>query len=239
MAKNQKIAERAKARKEAEDIAKAKKELQAKQQQQAETPPAEPEPVPASTTAEEWNDNEEAPEPGTVEPELSDEHHQALTIFHPLQQSPGVNQAGKPINKRGTKGLYTDEICLTVEKLAEQGCTDEQIAKAIGIGKRTFYEWLNRHPHFSHAINKYRGLANMYVENALFRSALGYNYTEEQLSKDGFAVECKKHMTGSVAAQKYYLNNRMPDRYKNKVETVMSLGENISSMGIAIKRRED
>lgn len=79
----------------------------------------------------------------------------------------------------------------------------------------------------------------MHVENALYRTALGYDYTEEQVSKDGDAVEVRKHQTGSVKAQTFWLTNRRPDRWKNKIETTLEMGREISQMVVAIKRRED
>lgn len=232
MPKDKKIKQRAQALKEAEELAKAEA-LKNKQQQ-----PTQPEQQPPTTNDAEQANDADIPLSDAIEVEPTSEHRQLLTKDHSIQSAPNVNSAGKPINPFGTKGLYTDEICLTVEKLASEGLTDKQIAESIGLGIRTFYEWKHKHPHFSQALNKYRGLANMYVENALMRSALGYDYTEEQVSKDGFPVEIRKHITGSVAAQKYYLNNRMPERYKNKVEQVLSLQQDIQTVAIVIKRRE-
>lgn len=235
MHRGKKTKERAQANKEAAELAKAKAEQLAKEQQAAAPQQPAEEPVLGETPDDE---NEFI----GSEPEPSDEHRQPLEIWHPLQESPGVNAEGKPINKMGRKGLYRDEICLVVEKLASEGFTDREICGKIGLGLKTFYEWKHKYPHFSQAINKFRGLADMFVENALFRAALGYDYTEQQAVRGEFAVEVvdvKKHMTGSVAAQKFYLTNRMANRYKNKVEATLALAPDISTMAIAIKRRED
>lgn len=234
MPKDKKIKQRAQALKEAEELAKA--EALKKQQQEPKQEPQTPQPP---TTEQ---SDEDIPLAETIEPEPTTEHRQPLIKYHAIQDSPGKNAEGKPVNNKGAKGLYTDEICLVVEELASKGLTNDQIAASIGIGRKTFYEWIHRYPHFSHALNKYRGLANMYVENALFRSALGYDYTEEQAVRTEFGsdvVEVRKHLTGSVAAQKYYLNNRMPDRYKNKIEQTLNLPPDIQGVAIVIKRRED
>lgn len=145
----------------------------------------------------------------------------------------------------GCKGLYTDEILPHVEELCRAGLNNKQIAQSLGIGIRTFYEWIDRFPLFAHSIKKYRGLADIQVENALFKSAIGFNFEEvkrERRKVDGQyqMVETEKvikHVPGVSAAQIFYLKNRMPERYKDKIETVHSLDNSISAMAFCIKRR--
>lgn len=150
---------------------------------------------------------------------------------------------------QNTRGLYNDELLPKVEELASKGLTNAQIARALCIGNRTFYDWMDRYPQFSHSIKKYRGVADIMVENALFKSACGGEFTEvkteRRWNKDRKEYELvvtemlTKHVPGSATAQIFYLKNRMPHRYKDKVETEISLGQNVSAMGIVIRRRED
>jgi hypothetical protein len=140
-----------------------------------------------------------------------------------------------------------------VEELAAKGLQNKEIAKALGISERCFYEWSDKHEHFSHAIKKYRGVADLLVENALFKSAVGFEYTEVKETikpgdkkKDGTEGDpavtettiTKKVITGNPIAQIFYLKNRMPERYKDKVETVHSLGNDMENIEFSIKRRE-
>jgi hypothetical protein len=151
------------------------------------------------------------------------------------------------VKRAGAKGLYTPEILPRLEQLCLQGLNNKEIAKAMGIGERTFYEWIDAHAQFSHSLKKYRGLADIEVENALYKSALGFKITETEREarkiegqyKLVTTKETDKYIPGNSIAQIFYLKNRMPDRYKDKIETQISLANDISQLAFAIKRREE
>lgn len=151
------------------------------------------------------------------------------------------------IKKVGAKGLYTPEILGRLEQLAASGLNNKNICEALGIGQKTFYEWMERHPQFAHSIKKYRGLADIEVENALYKNAIGYNFIEKEKEArkiNGEYVlvntkETEKHIPGNSVAQIFYLKNRMPERYKDKIETQISLANDISQIAFVIKRREE
>ena len=147
----------------------------------------------------------------------------------------GINEergAGKPT-------LYDEYVIVTVERLAAKGLTNRDIAKNLCIGERTFYEWLERYPQLAHALKKYRGLADIEVENALYRNAVGYNYQEQVTTNRGAVVTVNKYHAGNPTAQIFYLKNRMPQRYRDKIEHELTVSEDISQMAFMIKRREE
>lgn len=154
----------------------------------------------------------------------------------------------QPMNDN-TRGLYNDEILPKVEQLAASGLNNKQIAEAICIGEKTFYEWMQRYPQFSHSIKKYRGVADIMVENALFKSAIGTEYDEikkeRKFNKKTGQFEVvvteviNKYIPGNSTAQIFYLKNRMPDRYRDKVETAITLPQDISQLSFSLKRREE
>lgn len=151
------------------------------------------------------------------------------------------------IKRVGAKGLYNPEMLPRLEQLCLQGLNNKEIAKSLGIGEKTFYEWIDRYPQFSHSLKKYRGLADIEVENALYKAAIGFNFTEREREArkiDGVYTlvttkEIDKHIPGNSVAQIFYLKNRMPDRYKDKIETQISLANDISQIAFVIKRREE
>ena len=69
------------------------------------------------------------------------------------------------------KGKYEkwlkEEILLLLEGWARDGLTDEQIAKNIGIGERTLYEWKEKYPQISQSLKKGKEVVDYEVENAL------------------------------------------------------------------------
>lgn len=91
------------------------------------------------------------------------------------------------------KWLKEDNLLL-LEGWARDGLTDEQIAKNIGIGERTLYEWKEKYPQISQSLKKGKEVVDYEVENALLSSALG----------------------GNTTAQIFWLKNRRPDKWRDK-----------------------
>lgn len=96
------------------------------------------------------------------------------------------------------KGKYEKwlkgENLLLLEGWARDGLTDEQIAKNIGIGERTLYEWKEKYPQISQSLKKGKEVVDYEVENALLSSAL----------------------EGNTTAQIFWLKNRRPDKWRDK-----------------------
>ena len=90
----------------------------------------------------------------------------------------------------------------TVEKLqlleewSTQGLYIKDIAAKMGISVTTVYDWMNKNPKIAAAIKKGRDKSIDMVENALFKSAIN----------------------GNVTAMIFYLKNRAPERYKERVD---------------------
>lgn len=118
--------------------------------------------------------------------------------------------------------LEKDKLIL-LEGWARDGLTDEQIAKNIGIATSTFYEWKKKEIEFSEALKKGKEVIDFEVENALLKKALGYTITikEEKLDKDGCVHTLEKdvHIPADTTAQIFWLKNRKPNTWKDKVET--------------------
>lgn len=112
-----------------------------------------------------------------------------------------------------------DKLVL-VEGWARDGLIDEQIAKNLGIGIRTLYEYKEKYPQFSQSLKKGKEVVDIEVENALLKRALGYDYTEETIETlvDGSEKykTVTKHMAGDITAQIFWLKNRRPDKWKDK-----------------------
>ena len=116
---------------------------------------------------------------------------------------------------------------LRVEGWARSGLIDAQIAKNIGIAPQTMYEWARRFPSFADALKKGKAPVDEEVENALLKSALGFEY-EETITEiieqpDGThrkqVKRFKRYSPPSNTAQIFWLKNRRPDRWREKPMT--------------------
>nr|DAV27953.1 MAG TPA: terminase small subunit [Caudoviricetes sp.] len=126
------------------------------------------------------------------------------------------------------KSKYETDVkprLVEIEAWKRDGLTDEQICKNLGIVKDTFYKYKEKYTDFSDALKKGKEVADIEVENALFKRAIGYTYkevTKEVKDIDGkkstFIKEVTKVVPGDVAAQIFWLKNRKSNNWKDKRE---------------------
>lgn len=102
----------------------------------------------------------------------------------------------------------TEESLIVVEGWARDGLTDKQIAQNMGIGYTTFKEWKKRFEAFSSSLKKGKEVVDRQVENALFKSAVGFHYTEETVTNAGAVVTVTKYSKPNTTAQIFWLKNR-------------------------------
>lgn len=141
----------------------------------------------------------------------------------------------------------TDDGLVLVQGWARDGLTDEQIAKNIGIAPRTYYEWQERFPQFRQAIKKGKAPVDVQVENALLKRALGYEYEEtiteieevEEGRQKKHIRRIKKHMPPDVGAIVFWLKNRKPGRWRDKIETAPEIGNELLQSLFDLERRSE
>lgn len=98
------------------------------------------------------------------------------------------------------KGKYeywrTTDGLILLQGWARDGLTDEQIAHNCGITVKTLYEWKNRYGDICDALKKGKEIVDYEVENALLKRA----------------------KQGDVTAQIFWLKNRRPEKWRDKVQ---------------------
>lgn len=116
--------------------------------------------------------------------------------------------------------LFSKSVEERMISLYEDGCTDAQVAKELGVSPRTIYYWKSRYIADLQAINRAKANVDEMVEAALLRVALGYSHPEEKIFcafGEVTRVQTIKHHPPDVKAAIYWLNNRNPDRWKNRL----------------------
>lgn len=123
-----------------------------------------------------------------------------------------------------TKGKYeqwlTDEGLILLEGWARDGLTDEQIAHNMGVSRKTLAEWKKKYGDIGDTLKKGKERVDYEVENALLKKALGYTVKEQKLTKDGELIEIEREIPPDTTAQIFWLKNRRPDKWRDKVENV-------------------
>lgn len=90
------------------------------------------------------------------------------------------------------KWLQKDNLLL-LNGWKRSGLSDEQMAKNMGISRRTYYNWQAKFPEIKKVTTLGHEHANFMVENALF----------------------KKAINGNVTAMIFWLKNNMRERYSD------------------------
>ena len=130
---------------------------------------------------------------------------------------------------RGVKnGKYAEWISenglLKIKAWARDGLTEEQIAHNIGVQRSTLSNWKVKYPEILDALKSGKEVADIIVENALFKRATGYDVEEtrtEASMSDVSAtskkmVKIKKHIAPDVAAAIFWLKNRKPAQWRDR-----------------------
>lgn len=105
----------------------------------------------------------------------------------------------------------------------EEGATDKDISKYIGISTTTFYEWIKKYPEIKKAVEEGKEPTDIKVENAMYKSALGYFVEEEEFSIQesdrGTTKKTKKtkrYIPPNITAQIFWLKNRNPKEWRDR-----------------------
>lgn len=126
------------------------------------------------------------------------------------------------------KGKYdewlTEDGLLRIHGWARDGLTDEQIAHNMGISRFTLQEWRKKFPSISSTLKAGKAPVDVEVENALLKSALGFEYEEtiteivEQPNgtQKKQIKKVKRYSPPNSTAQIFWLKNRRPDRWRDK-----------------------
>lgn len=125
------------------------------------------------------------------------------------------------------KGKYQEwlepEGLLKIEGWARDGLTDEQIANNIGISVSCLNNWKNKYVEILESLKKGKEVVDRQVENALLKRALGYEYTETtreyipELDEMKTTKKVTKQVAPDTTAQIFWLKNRKPDKWRDKL----------------------
>lgn len=122
----------------------------------------------------------------------------------------------------------TDDGLTLIKGWARAGLTDKEIAENMKIAYSTFRVWRDKNSALSAALKESKDIADFNVENSLYKRANGYEYTEvtkeiKMNPKTGnyelmITKEVTKQIVPDTTAQIFWLKNRQPDKWREKIE---------------------
>lgn len=136
---------------------------------------------------------------------------------------------------------FKDEYVGIARKACELGATDLDLADMLGVSLRTISYWRSSKPEFAAALTVGKDASDKRVEESLFNRAMGYSHPEDDIrvvNGEIVVTPTIKHYPPDTTAMIFWLKNRKPQEWRDKRETELSGGLNVSTMSDSeIERR--
>lgn len=164
----------------------------------------------------------------------------------------GIDNLGKK-RRSGRNGpdaialkWISDERLALIAGWRRDGYTVKDIANRIGVSQVTINQWRRDYKEIDEALSRGSEIVDYMVENALLKSALGYQTKETKVTttmRFGKVVETmtettEKEQAPNVTAIQMWLYNRQRDKWKNmnNAKNVFEEMEEDTSIEITVKR---
>lgn len=135
--------------------------------------------------------------------------------------NPKKNKAPAKKKARGRPSSYREKFPEQAKKLCRLGATDKELADFFGVAESTLSKWKVDHTEFSEALKEGKDQADAEVADKLFKRATGYSHTDTKFAtfegKITDAKEYVKHYAPDTVACIFWLKNRRPDLWRDKV----------------------
>ena len=138
----------------------------------------------------------------------------------PKKPPRGARYVSIPVEAPG-QGVFLPDKEQLVRMIAMRGASDDEIESVYGLGSGTIGKWRKHYPGFDKALAEGRSLVDGDVMFAAYKTAVGYEFTEEQAvgGRSPSVMRVKRYKPGEHAAQKYWLNNRQKEHWKTREQT--------------------
>lgn len=121
----------------------------------------------------------------------------------------------------GRPSKYKPEYNDLAYKFCLLHATDEKLAEFFEVDEATINRWKVDYPEFCKSIKEGKEIADMEVAKSLVHRAKGYSHKEDKIflhEGQPVIVPTVKHYAPDTLAAMYWLNNRNPNRWKQKQE---------------------
>ena len=134
-----------------------------------------------------------------------------------------MGASDRPKRPRGQPTAFRDEFVDQAGRLAKLGLTDAEQAEFFQVSERCFHGWKKAHPDFLQALTDGKTVADARVADSLYRSAVGEHLVAEvrEVREDPDGTTTTRTVSKaapSVAAGIFWLKNRRPKDWRDKVE---------------------
>lgn len=137
----------------------------------------------------------------------------------------------------GRPTRYLKRYAVEAAKLCQLGATDKDLANFFNVSERTINTWKKKRKEFLQSLKESKAAFDSKVEQSLFQRAIGYSHPEEKTFNyqgEVIRVLTTKHYPPDTTACIFWLKNRKPKEWRDKVEQ-----ESSGKMEIIVTRHND
>ena len=121
----------------------------------------------------------------------------------------------------GRPSMYRPEYATLAKNYTLLGADDAQLAEFFEVSERTVHRWKAAYPEFSEALQQGKAQADARVAHSLYQRATGCSHPDTHVSNYQGQITLTpitKHYPPDVQAATFWLKNRQPQHWKERVE---------------------
>lgn len=148
----------------------------------------------------------------------------------------------------GRPSLYKPEFAELARKFCCLGATDADLARFLDVSEATINTWKLEHPEFLESIKAGKEQADAEVATKLFHRAMGYEHPEDDIrtvaqggngGSEIVVTPTIKRYPPDTAAAIFWLKNRRPDLWRDKVHQEISVDQTLAERLARARERAD
>ena len=123
------------------------------------------------------------------------------------------------------------------KKLCALGATDKQLADFFGVTEQTLNNWKHDFPAFFESLKEAKSELDNKVERSLYERATGYSHTEDKIFNNNgepLVVPTVKHYAPDTTALIFWLKNRKPEQWRDKVTQEHDITDRLADLMASI-----
>lgn len=129
--------------------------------------------------------------------------------------------------RRGRPTMYRPIFARQAEAFCLLGADDAKLAEMFEVDAATINRWKARYAEFCESIKKGKHVADATVAASLFKSATGGHFIETDQLVGDQVVTLRRQLPPDVVAQIFWLKNRAPKQWRDKVVLEQDVNLNV------------
>lgn len=139
----------------------------------------------------------------------------------------------------GRPSGYKPEFAGQASKLCALGATDKEVADFFEVHIATLYRWQHDFPELCDALKVGKEVADERVQKSLYNRAVGYSFDAKKILQykgEPVVVPYVEHVPPDVVACIFWLKNRRPAEWREKIDLTNSDGSFAEALAAARMR---